>query len=330
MVLVSIIIPVYNGSDFVAEAITSALAQTHREIEVIVVNDGSKDDGKTEHAVKSFLPRVRYISKDNGGVASALNAGIEAAQGEYISWLSHDDAYEKDKLEKQLAFIGSDARDVHGKVVVYGDTWFMDETSRVHSRSSLPPIPASRFYEALVCGRVVRSLFNSEPFFMNGCTALFPRAAFARAGRFDEKRRTTQDYDMWFRMNASTDFVLGPGPVLRSRIHKGQGTYVMRKEMATEVDDLYLRALDLYTEGGKFDLDWAKTTYALKMDFRRRAAYEKAKEMAWARKKGISDAKYLMGALLYNKGFSVARIKMDSLRRRSKEKEAARGQKDGI
>ena len=65
------------------------------------------------------------------------------------------------------------------------------------------------------------------------------------------------------------------------------------------------------------------------MDYRRRAAYEKVKEMAWSRKKSISDAKFLMGALLYNKGFSVARIKMESLRRRSKEKEAARGHKDG-
>ncbi|MEI6797228.1 MAG: hypothetical protein WCK39_10225, partial [Methanomassiliicoccales archaeon] len=175
----------------------------------------------------------------------------------------------------------------------------------------------------------VHSLFNSEPFFMNGCTALFPKAAFDRAGKFDEKRRTTQDYDMWFRMNASTDFVRGPGPVLRSRIHKGQGTYVMRKEMVAEVDDLYLRALDLYAPGGKFDLDLARTAYALKMDYRRRAAYEKVKEMAWSRKKSISDAKFLMGALLYNKGFSVARIKMESLRRRSKEKEAARGHKDG-
>jgi hypothetical protein len=206
----------------------------------------------------------------------------------------------------------------------------MDETSRVHSRTTLPQVSPVKFYEALLGGRVIHSLLRSEPFFMNGCTALFPKAAFERAGRFDEKRRTTQDYDMWFRMNSSTDFVLGPGPVLRSRIHKGQGTYVLRKEMATEVDDLYLRALDLYAPGGKFDLDLARTAYALKMDFRRRAAYEKAREMTWARRKSISDAKYLMGALLYNKGFSMARIKLDSLKRRSKEWEAARGQKDGV
>ena len=315
MQLVSIIIPVYNGSDYVAEAIASALQQTHPGIEVIVVNDGSKDEGKTREAVRPYLSQVRYIEKDNGGVASALNAGLEAAQGEFISWLSHDDAYEKEKLEHQLAFLNDEKNGPIGRVAVYGDTSFMDETSRIYSRTHLPQVPAERFYEALICGQVVHSLLRRDPFFMNGCTALFPKAVFERTGRFDEKKRTTQDYDMWFRMNSTTDFLLGPGPVLRSRIHKGQGTYVMRKEMTIEVGELYLRALDLYAPGTKFDLDLAKTAYSLKMDYRRRSAYEKAWRMAWSIRKS-RDAKYLIGARLYNNAFSRARMKMDSVKRR--------------
>jgi hypothetical protein len=130
-------------------------------------------------------------------------------------------------------------------------------------------------------------------------------------------------------MNRNTDFILGPGPVLRSRIHKGQGTHTMRKEMLVEVDELYLSALDMYEPGGRFDLDLARTAYALKMDFRRKRAYKRAFDLAMARKKSISDAKFLMGALLYNKGFSIARMKLESLKRRSKEREAAKVMKDG-
>jgi hypothetical protein len=103
----------------------------------------------------------------------------------------------------------------------------------------------------------------------------------------------------------------------------------MRKEMTTEVDELYLSALDMYEPGGKFDLDLARTAYALKMDYRRSKAFHKAFDMAMSRKKTISDAKFLMGALVYNKGFSIARMKMESLKRRSKEREAARGMNDG-
>ena len=81
--LVSIIIPVYNGSNYVKEAIDSALAQTYKNIEVIVVNDGSTDN--TEKIVKSYGDKIRYFYKENGGVASALNLAIENSKGEYIS-----------------------------------------------------------------------------------------------------------------------------------------------------------------------------------------------------------------------------------------------------
>ena len=97
--LVSIIIPVYNGSNYVKEAIDSALAQTYKNIEVIVVNDGSTDN--TEKIVKSYGDKIRYFYKENGGVASALNLAIENSKGEYISWLSHDDVYYPNKIQEQ-------------------------------------------------------------------------------------------------------------------------------------------------------------------------------------------------------------------------------------
>ena len=103
--LVSIIIPVYNGSDYLRTCIDSALAQTHPAIEVIVVNDGSTDDGKTAAIATSYGKRIRYVEKENGGVSSALNRGIEEMSGDYFSWLSHDDVYAPTKIERQLAVL---------------------------------------------------------------------------------------------------------------------------------------------------------------------------------------------------------------------------------
>ena len=99
---VSIIIPVYNGSNFLSEAINSALSQTYQNIEIIVINDGSCDNGATEKIALSYGDKIKYISKENGGVSSALNTGIKAASGEWISWLSHDDIYSPDKIEEQI------------------------------------------------------------------------------------------------------------------------------------------------------------------------------------------------------------------------------------
>ena len=88
---VSIIIPVYNGSDYLQQSIESALAQTYKNIEVIVVNDGSNDNGATEKIANYYRDKIKYFSKPNGGVSSALNFGISKMEGEWFSWLSHDD-----------------------------------------------------------------------------------------------------------------------------------------------------------------------------------------------------------------------------------------------
>ena len=82
--LVSIVIPVYNGSNFLRDAIDSALAQTYPRVEVIVVNDGSTDGGATEAIAKSYGSRIRYFAKENGRVASAVNYGIANMNGDYL------------------------------------------------------------------------------------------------------------------------------------------------------------------------------------------------------------------------------------------------------
>ena len=102
---VSIVIPVYNGSDYLKEAIESALAQTYKNIEIIVVNDGSNDNGNTQRIALSYGNEIRYYYKENGGTATALNFGIEKMQGEYFSWLSHDDVYYPEKISTQIEYL---------------------------------------------------------------------------------------------------------------------------------------------------------------------------------------------------------------------------------
>lgn len=230
---VSIIIPVYNGSDYLREAIDSALAQTFENIEVIVVNDGSSDGGKTEEIARSYGTAIRYFAKENGGVASALNVGIREMRGKYFSWLSHDDVFYPDKIAAQLTFLTSckSAADT----ILYGDFDIINASSELTGSVIIEaPQPAQMRYALTV----------SYP--IHGCTTLIPRSCFEKGGLFDETLRTTQDYDLWFRFAGLFPFVHQAKPMIKSRHHEAQGTVTMNRLHMREVDELlgrFLRAL---------------------------------------------------------------------------------------
>ena len=108
--------PVYNGANYVREAIDSALAQTYDNIEIIVVNDGSSDGGRTEEICLAYGDKIRYFSKPNGGVASALNLAVREMTGEYFSWLSHDDLYYPQKNRKAIGFSARQGKSECGSI----------------------------------------------------------------------------------------------------------------------------------------------------------------------------------------------------------------------
>src|SRR5689334_21141299 len=102
--LVTVVVPVYNTLPYVADALESALAQTHRELDVVVVDDGSTDGSSgvvVELAARE--PRIRVVRQPNAGLAAARNAGLAAAAGEYVAFLDSDDLWLPEKLERQLA-----------------------------------------------------------------------------------------------------------------------------------------------------------------------------------------------------------------------------------
>jgi glycosyltransferase involved in cell wall biosynthesis len=99
--LVSIIIAAYNGEAFVGAALETCLRQTHPKVEVVVVDDGSKDG--TGQILKSYGGRIRVIEQKNGGLANARNTGVREARGEFIAWMDADDLVHPEKIATQLA-----------------------------------------------------------------------------------------------------------------------------------------------------------------------------------------------------------------------------------
>lgn len=231
---VSIVIPVYNGADFLAEAIDSALAQTYRNTEILVVNDGSNDGGATEAVALGYGDRISYFSKTNGGVASALNFAIDKMAGEYFSWLSHDDLYAVDKVDRDIAAIRAIREESRHKAVIY---------SNYEVFSTLPELGTSVRLEGVSSAdfRYWLTIKNA----LHGCTLLIPRQAFAEVGRFDESLRTTQDFDLWFRMAAGFDFHHLPDNLVSARTHAEQGSIKMADKALAESDAL----LTKFTQG---------------------------------------------------------------------------------
>ncbi|MEZ5047990.1 MAG: glycosyltransferase [Chitinophagaceae bacterium] len=212
--LVSVIIPVYNGANFLAEAIESALAQTYPACEIIVVNDGSSDDGRTAAIARGYDQHIRYFEKSNGGVSSALNVGISKMRGKYFSWLSHDDVFHPLKTELQVSVAEQWGGD---DVVVFCDyeVFSADRPKRYGVRLDDALMHSGRD------GLGWRSLLRGH---MNGCGLLIPRHLIDRYGRFDESQRITQDYDYWLRLLETVYFLHVPLRLVSYRLHDEQTT----------------------------------------------------------------------------------------------------------
>ena len=103
MLRVSVVIPLYNCERHIGEAIESVLAQTFKDYEIIVVDDGSTDDSAS--VVHKFDDQVRYVHQPNAGVSAATNHGIALSKGELIAFLDNDDVWLPEKLERQVAFL---------------------------------------------------------------------------------------------------------------------------------------------------------------------------------------------------------------------------------
>lgn len=233
--LVSIVIPVYNGSNYVAEAIECAINQTYKNVEIVVVNDGSTDEGKTREVCEKYSDKICYYEKENGGCASALNYGIKKANGQLISWLSHDDLYRLEKLEKQISYYEKYNLD-YTKVMISSSSDLIDANGKNIFH------PKSRKKGFLNSKKAFKHLLFKSCF--NGCGLLIPKNFFEKFGYFNEDFRFVLDWNLWLKFAISGAEVYLDNTILVSnRCHGGQVTVKQKELHKTEtrrtIDELY-------------------------------------------------------------------------------------------
>ncbi len=259
--LVSIVIPVYNGENYVKFAIESALAQTYSNLEILVIDDGSSDG--TEEICKSYGDKIRYIKKKNGGVSSALNLALKEMKGEYFSWLSHDDTYEPEKVQVEIDYLRENGF-LRKKVIVFSDYYLIDKKgSRLYSCVK-PHDEIERKPEySLLKGHI------------NGLSLLIPKAAFDEFGDFDEKLICAQDYEMWRRMLfGGYEFKHIPELLVSTRCHAKQVTNTNPK-VETEGNKFYEDTVEMISEERADELEGSKRNlYIVLAEFFKNGPYD--------------------------------------------------------
>lgn len=271
--LVSIVIPVYRGANYMREAIDSALGQSWPRCEVIVVNDGSPDGGETERIALSYGDRIRYIAKENGGVSTALNEGIRQMKGEYFSWLSHDDLYLPDKIAHQMACLQGCE---NPETIVFGDYANFTDEAMVEEN-----VVGKRYTKE----ELERPLFAVFHRAVYGCTPLIPRSLFERYGLFDEKQRTTQDYDMWFRLMRYAPVRYCSACDTKARIHAAQVGRTISGQYQAECEKLWRHLIDQVTPEEMCAMAGSEEAFYTEVgrEFRDETAYPKAANLLLTR-----------------------------------------------
>lgn len=193
--LVSVVVPVFNGADYLGEALESLCRQTYPNVETIVVNDGSSD--ASGEIAKQF-DRIIVLEQENAGVSTARNVGVAASSGEYVAFLDHDDRWDARKLELQVAVLQS--RPEVGLVLC-------------HRRNVVEgEIPA--WVRGPTDGSAIKG-------FVPSCW-LLRRSTFDLVGLFDPQLHDGEDYE-WLRraMDAGVESVMLDDVLVDYRVHGG-------------------------------------------------------------------------------------------------------------
>jgi glycosyltransferase involved in cell wall biosynthesis len=184
--LVSVIIPAYNVTAYISEALDSVCAQNFRDFEIIVINDGCPDTANLERVLTPYQNRIRYLKQENRGLAGARNTGIRATTAPLIALLDADDLWEPEYLETHVKML-SERPEID---LVYPNAYIFAK-ERVPSRTILDTLP--RWGDP-----IFRNLVLRECYVFVSVTAR--REAMIRAGLFDENFRVVEDFDLWLRM----------------------------------------------------------------------------------------------------------------------------------
>ncbi len=199
MTLVTAVVPAYNASRFIQATIASLLAQTHDELEIIVVDDGSEDD--TRSVIHCKFPQVRLITKRNAGVAAARNAGILAASGDYIAAVDADDIWQPTAARQLAACLDHSSPDV---AVAYAWSTYIDQTGQ----------PISGFCASPIEGQVWGTLLCHN-FLGNASATMIRKSCLEQVGFYDPGYRDhaaqgCEDWDLYLRLAELYEFRVVP------------------------------------------------------------------------------------------------------------------------
>ena len=248
--LVSVVIPVFNSEKFLKDSIESVLDQTYKNIEIIVVDDGSTDNSlKILH---SYRDKIQIISQENKGLAVSLNSGIKAMKGNWFKWFSPDDIL----LPHAIDFLVNEAKKLSENTIVYSNWELIDETGK-----TLRSFSESNYNELSPFDFIVRLLDGQQ---INVNTCIIPSLLFKKGCNIiDLKEPAAIDYDFFLRAAIfyQTKFFLVPKTLLKYRIHSQQLSHKnisktlsyiseLRKEILSQLREAkqleFLNALEKY------------------------------------------------------------------------------------
>lgn len=229
MPLVSICIPTYNRKGYLKETLESVFAQTYKDYEVVIVDDGSTDG--TEEMIKHLGYNTRYHRQENAGDAAARNKLIELAAGKYITFLDSDDLLMPDAVERMTTVMQQEAE----PVIVYGPYLRIDQRGSVIGKDK----------RRLYSGFVTKHLFQDV--FIHSCGSMFPKNALKEAGGFDTSLRVCSDYDLWLRLSLKYRFLALSEPTFKRRRHPGNLTV---RSLQNRITELVVLERFYYERGG--------------------------------------------------------------------------------
>ena len=200
---VSVVMPVYNGEKYLAEAVESILGQTLRDFEFVIINDGSTD-GSADilRRYQQEDARIRFYHQENQGWVASANRGCQLAQGEYIARMDHDDVSLPERLARQVWYL-----EAHPEIGVLG-TWIQEIDSSGLTRDTRRKLTMPRVIEWGLC-------FESC---LANPTVMMRRAVIERLGFYRAEATYAADYDLWARALSVTQLANIPEVLLQYRV----------------------------------------------------------------------------------------------------------------